>query len=102
MALLINNINVTPTFFTRLHEEALCPICNSISRRGMQQESNAILCLNPPQQVHHLDVLALVQAELSAQVMGIVCASRNTLCNGGQLLGHIVDQVGENSIVWLC
>ena len=98
---LIDNIIVTPTFFTRLHEEAICPACNTVSRRGVQQESDAILCVSPPEQVHPLVVIDLVQAQLSAPVTGMVCTSLNT-CNGRQVAGHTVQQLGENTVVWVC
>lgn len=98
---LVENINFSPEFFTCFHEEAHCQVCNYISRRRIPQESEALLCVNPPHQVHHLDVLALVHALLTDPVIDMVCSSPS-FCNGRQLLGTVQDRLGQTSIVWLC
>ena len=100
---LIDNINVTPGFFTRLHEEAVCPVCHHVSRRAIQLETNAILPVSLPEKHHPLDVADLVHARLSEPIHDMFCAaSSSPRCHGLQIVGHIVQQVGKNSIVWIC
>ena len=99
---LIENINVTPNFFTCFHEEAKCQVCNSVNRRRIQQESDTLLCLTPPHQDHHIDLFTVVHTRLITPITDMVCTAPNTACHGRQALGFVQDQVGQNTIVWLC
>ena len=101
---LLDNINVPPTFLTHLHEEAECPACKHVSRRVMQQGSNTILSLIPPEQDQDqpLDAADLVQELLAEPVRDMVCTSSDTVCQGLQIEGRIVQQMGDNTILWIC